>query len=256
MRVTQDLSPSFLHRIQFKAPVLAAVMCAVLAVSGCAGRSVLGEKPAATTVGGPEVVPENGAQTTTVTKLQKFLWFFSPYRPVIQQGNFISEEMMAQIKTGMTRDQVRFVLGTPLLQDIFHAERWDYPFRLAKGNGELTTSRVVIFFDKEGKVARFEGGNLPTEKEYIARIAGPAPVIAKKDQPAAAPAPAAAPVAPAASTSGETVPAAPVVPVTPPATEPAAPAAAARRWSAPPTPVVPSVPAIPVAEPAAVQPVK
>ncbi|WP_431476474.1 outer membrane protein assembly factor BamE [Massilia eburnea] len=59
------------------------------------------------------------------------------------------------------------------MADAFHGQRWDYPFRLAKGNGELTTSTVVVFFDKDDKVERFEGGNLPTEQEYIARIAGP-----------------------------------------------------------------------------------
>lgn len=185
MRVTQALPPSFLRSIPLRKPALAALACAALTLSGCASRSVLGEAPATARQSSAAVVPDNGAQTTTVTKLQKFLWFFSPYRPVIQQGNFISEEMLAQLKTGMTRDQVRFILGTPLLTDIFHADRWDYPFRLAKGNGEVTSSRVVVFF-KDGKVDRFEGGNLPTEKEYIARIAGPAPVIDKKDPPPAA----------------------------------------------------------------------
>jgi outer membrane protein assembly factor BamE len=112
-----------------------------------------------------------GAQTTTVTKLQKFLWVFTPYRPDVQQGNFVSQEMLDQLKAGMTRDQVKFVLGTPLLADPFHADRWDYPFYLARGNGELTTSRVTVFF-KDNKVDHFDGGHLPTEKEYIARIAG------------------------------------------------------------------------------------
>ncbi len=107
--------------------------------------------------------------------LQKFLWIFSPYRPDIQQGNFVSQEMLNQLKVGQTRDQVRFLLGTPLLIDIFHADRWDYPFYLARGNGELTTSRVTVFF-KDDKVERFEGGNLPTERDYIDRIAGPAKV--------------------------------------------------------------------------------
>jgi outer membrane protein assembly factor BamE len=112
-----------------------------------------------------------GAQTVQSTKLQKFFWFFSPYRPDIQQGNFVSQEMLAQLKVGQTRDQVRFVLGTPLLTDVFHADRWDYPFYLARGNGELTSSRVTIYF-KDDKVERFDGGNLPTEREYIERIAG------------------------------------------------------------------------------------
>lgn len=122
-----------------------------------------------------------GAQTTTITKAQKFFWFFSPYRPDIQQGNFVSQEMLAQLKQGMGKDQVKFLLGTPLMADPFHAQRWDYPFRLAKGNGELTTSVVVVYFDKDDKVERFEGGNLPTEQEYIARIAGPIKAFQKAE---------------------------------------------------------------------------
>jgi len=119
-----------------------------------------------------------GAQTVQATKLQKFFWIFSPYRPDIQQGNFVSQEMLNQLKVGQTRDQVRFILGSPLLTDVFHDDRWDYPFYLARGNGELTTSRVTVFF-KDDKVERFEGGNLPTEREYIDRIAGPSKVSTK-----------------------------------------------------------------------------
>ena len=127
-----------------------------------------------------------GAQTTQVTKLQKFLWVFSPYRPDIQQGNFVSQEMLTQLKVGQTREQVRFLLGTPLLTDMFHADRWDYPFYLARGNGELTTSRVTVYF-KDDVVERFDGGNLPTEREYIARIAGPIKIFTKDAKKAAAP---------------------------------------------------------------------
>jgi outer membrane protein assembly factor BamE len=159
---------TLLHR---STPLLAA---AVL-LAGCAST------PA------PETAPvdaSQGAQTRTMTKLQKFMWFFSPYRPDIQQGNFVSQEMLAQLKVGMTRDQVKFLLGTPLMADVFHGDRWDYPFRLARGNGELTTSAVAVFFDADGKVVRWEGGNLPTEQEYIARIAGPVKQF-RKDEAAA-----------------------------------------------------------------------
>lgn len=112
-----------------------------------------------------------GAQTTGPTGLRRFLGIFSPYRVDIQQGNFVSQEMVSQLKEGQTPEQVRFILGTPLLTDIFHASRWDYPFRLQKNSGEVTTSRVTVFF-KDNRVVRFEGGNLPTEKDYLARIAG------------------------------------------------------------------------------------
>ncbi|HEY5799010.1 MAG TPA: outer membrane protein assembly factor BamE [Burkholderiaceae bacterium] len=111
-----------------------------------------------------------GAQEVQLNAAQKVFWFFSPYRISIQQGNFISQEMAEKIKEGMTRDQVSFVLGTPLLTDPFHADRWDYPFRLKRGNGEILSSRVTVHF-KDGFVSKFESGELPTEKEYIARIA-------------------------------------------------------------------------------------
>ncbi|RFP16896.1 outer membrane protein assembly factor BamE [Duganella sp. BJB488] len=180
MRVTQALSQSLLHRFTRRAPLLAGAVCVALVVGGCASNTTLGEKSNEVKETGTTLDASKGAQTTTITKLQKFMWFFSPYRPDIQQGNFVSEEMLSQLKTGMTREQVRFIFGTALLADPFHADRWDYAFRMAKGNGEITTSRVIVFFDKDGKVARWEGGNLPTEKDYIARIAGPAPKI-KKD---------------------------------------------------------------------------
>lgn len=104
---------------------------------------------------------------------KRFLGIFSPYRPDIQQGNFVSQEMVAQLKVGMTPDQVVFLLGTPLLNDIFHGKRWDYPFRMQKGNGEITTSHVTVYFENN-RVARIEGGDLPTEADYLARIANKA----------------------------------------------------------------------------------
>ena len=187
MRVTQALSQSLLHRFT---PRLAGagVVCVALALGGCASNTTLGEKSTDVKETGTTLDANKGAQTTTITQLQKFMWFFSPYRPDIQQGNFVSEEMLAQLKVGMTQDQVRFIFGTALLADPFHASRWDYAFRMAKGNGEITTSRVIVFFDKDSKVERWEGGNLPTEKEYIARIAGPAPKVKKNlDVPDAKP---------------------------------------------------------------------
>ncbi|WP_181017578.1 outer membrane protein assembly factor BamE [Zemynaea arenosa] len=191
MRLTASVSPRFHLRA-------AALACALLALAGCASKDPL-KQAAPSTPAPAEVVQADaaksaaianaGAQTTSNSKFQKFLWFFSPYRPDIQQGNFVSAEQLAQLKVGLTKEQVRFVLGTPLLQDIFHADRWDYPFRLQRGNGELTTARVTVYFDKEGKVARFDGGNLPTERDYIARIAGPVRAAEKappkKEEPGA-----------------------------------------------------------------------
>jgi outer membrane protein assembly factor BamE len=166
---------------------LAAGLACTLVLSGCASwrNQTKPAAPVSTTAaalaadaGRSASLANAGAQTTEGTRLQKFLWIFSPYRPDIQQGNFISQEMLAQLKVGQTRDQVRFILGTPMLMDMFHADRWDFPFYLARGNGELTTSRVTIYF-KDDVVERFDGGNLPTEREYIERLAGPVKNVAK-----------------------------------------------------------------------------
>ncbi|WP_426103789.1 outer membrane protein assembly factor BamE [Massilia sp. TSP1-1-2] len=165
-----------LNRLRICAPRAAALALAALTLAGC-GTFGSRAGPAA-----PATPPSAGAQTVTTTKLQKFFWVFSPYRPDIQQGNFVSKEMLAQVQVGQTRDQIKFILGTPLLTDVFHQDRWDYPFYMARGNGELTSAKVVIFF-KDDKVERFEGGNLPSEQEYIARIAGPAKLKREKDVP-------------------------------------------------------------------------
>ena len=173
-----------------RAPALAGAFCVVLAtcLTGCASKSPLQSESVASN-------SATGAVPTGVqqSKQGRFLGIFSPYRIDIQQGNFISREMVAQLKEGMkrpegmTKAQVRFVLGTPLLTDVFHAERWDYPFRLLKGNGEIIQSQLTVFF-KDDRLTRFEGGDLPTEKEYIALIAGGARALPVQAAPEAAPA--------------------------------------------------------------------
>jgi outer membrane protein assembly factor BamE len=84
----------------------------------------------------------------------------TPYRMEIQQGNYVSQEMVSQLRPGMTREQVRFVLGTPLLTDIFHADRWDYVFyRDPSGGAREQRKLTVIFVD--GRLARVEGDVVP-----------------------------------------------------------------------------------------------
>lgn len=161
-------------------------------LAGCASKNPLIDEPVATakpaasengSAAAPASADTNASGVQTI-KERRFLGFLSPYRPDIPQGNFISQEMVAQLKEGMTREQVIFVLGTPLLNDIFHAERWDYVFRYKKGNGEITNSKVTVFF-KDNRLARYEGGNLPTEEEYLALIAGK-PKTAETAKPAPA----------------------------------------------------------------------
>lgn len=85
---------------------------------------------------------------------------FKPYRIDIQQGNYLSAELVAQLKEGMTREQVRFILGTPLVADIFHANRWDYVFYRELGDGRKENHRLSVFFAND-KLARFTSENVP-----------------------------------------------------------------------------------------------
>lgn len=173
-----------------RSPAAASALCLALAVlvAGCATKkNPLMEEPApvaaasqpATTAEAGGAKAQSDAKAATAggvqtVKEKRFLGFLRPYRPDVQQGNFVSQEMVAQLKPGMTQDQVVFLLGTPLLTDVFHADRWDYAFRLQKGNGEVTTSHVTVHF-KDGVVSSFEGGDdLPTEQDYLDRIANEA----------------------------------------------------------------------------------
>ena len=132
-----------------------------------------------------------GLDSAEATGVQKLLNIITPYRINIQQGNFISQEMLTRIQPGMTPEQVRFALGTPLLADIFHAGRWDYVFRLQKPNGQITNNRVIIYF-KDNRVARILSDTLPDETQYLKTIAGSPP---KKTKAAASESAAVLPVA-------------------------------------------------------------
>ena len=84
----------------------------------------------------------------------------TPYRMEIQQGNFVSQDMLAKLKRGMTREQVRFVLGTPLLTDMFHADRWDYVFFRERPNKTREERRISVFF-QNNRLVRVDGNVKP-----------------------------------------------------------------------------------------------
>ena len=109
-----------------------------------------------------------------------------PYRMDVQQGNVVTQEMIAKVQPGMTRSQVRFALGTPLVVDPFRTDRWDYVFLYQKA-GVVTEQRRVAVLFKDDRLIRIDGDVLP------AGAPGTTPP-AKSDMPAA-PAPAAAPQA-------------------------------------------------------------
>jgi outer membrane protein assembly factor BamE len=115
----------------------------------------------------------------------------TPYRMVIQQGNYISDEMVAQLKPGMSKEQVRFVLGTPLVTDIFHADRWDYVFFRELPNGKREQRNLSVVF-QDSKLVRVIGDILPgPDAPKPAPVAKPAaePKPAAEAKPAAEPAP-------------------------------------------------------------------
>ena len=93
------------------------------------------------------------------------------YRINIQQGNFLDQAAVEQVKAGMTRSQVRYLLGTPMVADSFNKERWDYIYYLKKGrNSHVDSRRVTVYFEGD-KVARLDK---PTAAEAAAQDASAA----------------------------------------------------------------------------------
>ena len=80
------------------------------------------------------------------------------YKIDIQQGNVLTQEMVSQLRPGLTKDQVRFILGTPILTDMFHASRWDYVYRFQKGGAsEAEMRKFSVFFDEKDRLFRVIG---------------------------------------------------------------------------------------------------
>jgi outer membrane protein assembly factor BamE len=137
-----------------------------------------------------------------------FLGVITPYRVEVVQGNVITSEQAALIKPGLTRAQVRDVLGSPLLTDPFHGDRWDYVFTIRRQGAAPQLRRVVVLFKNDALLSVDAGGELPTEREFVASIdtfktsRNAPPLVLTEEQlkalpaPASPPAPAPAPPAP------------------------------------------------------------
>ena len=99
-----------------------------------------------------------------------FLGVLTPYRVEVVQGNVITSEQVAMARPGLTRAQVRDVMGSPLLADPFHADRWDYVFTIRRQGAEPQLRRIVVRFQND-VLASVEGGaDLPSEREFVASI--------------------------------------------------------------------------------------
>jgi outer membrane protein assembly factor BamE len=151
---------------------------------------------------------------------QRVAQSITPYRITVVQGNFVSAEAAAQMKIGMTRAQVRQLLGTPLLTDMFHADRWDYVFYFKRGSTAVVQQRDFIVFFSGDLVTSWRGGeDLPSNLELLAEIdgdrrGGRRAAAAAASAASAASAPAATAAAPAAAASSVDGAAGAVVPST------------------------------------------
>ncbi|MBK1703508.1 cell envelope protein SmpA [Halochromatium glycolicum] len=75
------------------------------------------------------------------------------YKMTVQQGNIITEQMVNQIELGMNREQVRYVLGTPLLTDMFHTNRWDYIYTIRRGHNPMERKQLTLWFEDDQLVS-------------------------------------------------------------------------------------------------------
>lgn len=82
------------------------------------------------------------------------------YKINIEQGNVVTEEMVEQLRPGLNRRQVRFIMGTPLIEDSFHDDRWDYRYLLRNGNETLSETRLTLWFEGD-ELIRAEGPDAP-----------------------------------------------------------------------------------------------
>lgn len=102
----------------------------------------------------------------------------TPYKVEVVQGNFVSREQVELLRPGMSRLQVREVLGTPLVTSLFHDDRWDYVFTLKRDGVQEQPRRLTVYFKGEA-LERFEGDTMPSEAEFVEAI-GAKPREARK----------------------------------------------------------------------------
>lgn len=93
----------------------------------------------------------------------------TPYKVDVVQGNFVSKEQVAALQPGMSRQQVREILGTPLVTSVFHADRWEYVFTLKRAKVEPQTRKLTVFFNGD-QFDRSEGDEMPSEAEFVASL--------------------------------------------------------------------------------------
>ncbi|MCY1283333.1 Outer membrane protein assembly factor BamE [compost metagenome] len=108
------------------------------------------------------------------------------YKIDIQQGNVVTQDMIDQLKPGMTRRQVRFIMGNPLITDTFHANRWDYLYSIEPGGGQRQQERMSIYFSDSDQLTALSGDFMPgisRDQAILGQEAGSAAPQAPQAQP-------------------------------------------------------------------------
>jgi outer membrane protein assembly factor BamE len=93
----------------------------------------------------------------------------TPYHVEVVQGNFVSREQVEALQKGMSREQVRQILGTPLVSSLFHGDRWDYVFTLRRQGVEPQWRHLTVWF-KDDMMDRTEGDTMPSEAEFVSTL--------------------------------------------------------------------------------------
>ena len=101
--------------------------------------------------------------------MSKLVGKINPYRVELIQGNVVTQEQVQVIRPGMNKNQIKEVLGTPLIVSLFHANRWDYAFTIRRQGQAIQQRRLSVFFENDA-MTHFDADPLPSEAEFAARI--------------------------------------------------------------------------------------
>lgn len=113
------------------------------------------------------------AGCSSLQSSDNFLGVITPYRVEIVQGNVVTKEQVAAVRPGMSRADVKDVLGSPLLTDVFHANRWDYVFTIKRQGTQPQQRRVMVLFEGDALKSIEAPDDLPSEREFVASITSP-----------------------------------------------------------------------------------
>ena len=120
-------------------------------------------------LGGCSTVDSLTSGINEPASLKGFIAFVAPYKPDVIQGNVVTTEQISQVKPGMSKAQVKEILGSPLITDPFHADRWDYVFTLKRQGFDDQQRAFAVLFDKD-QVQKIDAPALPSEDEFVASI--------------------------------------------------------------------------------------